>query len=134
MASKTFRILLSSTFEDSEKVPDFVASVQEESGLQDDKTDVLMLVLSEAVTNAIVHGNKENPDKKVTVDVVVKPDKIIAEITDEGEGFTPNQTHDPLDEENLLNQSGRGIFLMDELCDQIEYFKDGTQVRLTLQR
>lgn len=134
MPSKTYRLQLSSTYKESEKVPDFITSIQNKSGLSEKNTYTLMLTLSEAVTNAIVHGNREDPAKNVDIAISVYPDKIIAEITDEGDGFTPDRSHNPLDKEKLLDQSGRGLFLIEELCNRVEYLKNGTKLRLTYLR
>ncbi|MDX1640902.1 MAG: ATP-binding protein, partial [Balneolaceae bacterium] len=112
MSKQTFRLSLNSTYEDSEKVPDFVMDIQEKSQLEEDTTGNLMLLLSEAVTNAIVHGNKLDESKKVEVEVQINSEKIVSTVKDHGNGFNPEATKNPLKEENLLRDSGRGIFLI----------------------
>ncbi|HMB98970.1 MAG TPA: ATP-binding protein, partial [Balneolaceae bacterium] len=92
-------------------------------------------LLSEAVTNAIVHGNNEDPSKKVEVEINIKPDSIITTVEDEGEGYDPDQKSDnPLNEENLLKEGGRGIFLIEEISDEIEYFNEGRGIRFVIFR
>ena len=74
--------------------------------------------LNEALTNAIVHGNKENTAKFVKLDMVLIHQKcLIFKITDEGEGFKPEQIEDPTELENLEKTGGRGVFIMRKLAD-----------------
>lgn len=134
MSKQIFRLSLNSTYEESEKVPDFVTDIQEKSNLEDDTTGNLMLLLSEAVTNAIVHGNKLDESKKVEVEVQINSDTIISTVKDHGEGFNPQSTKNPLKEENLLRDSGRGIFLIREISDSVDYLEDGTKIRFALSR
>src|SRR5690625_5451804 len=101
----------------------------------DETAAKLMLLLSEAVTNAIIHGNNQIPNKKVEVFIEITPQAITSTVSDEGDGFKPEEvTHDPLDDENLLNVGGRGIFLLQELSDQIDFLDHGTKVRFVVQR
>ncbi len=134
MSKQKFRLQLNSTYEDSEKIPDFVSDIQKKSQLEDDSTGNLMLLLSEAVTNAIVHGNKLDESKKVEVVVQVKPDRIISTVKDHGEGFDPESANNPLKEENLMKESGRGIFLIKEISDSVDYLENGTKIRFSLSR
>jgi len=134
MADNTFRFVLDSTYEESERVPDFVENMQGEADLNDDETSTLMLLLSEAVTNAIKHGNQEDETKKVIVEIEVSPDSIVSTVKDEGEGFDPASTKNPLKEENLLDSTGRGVFLINELSDSSEYLDNGTKIKFTINR
>ncbi|MEX0944750.1 MAG: ATP-binding protein [Balneolaceae bacterium] len=134
MSEKVFRLKLLSTYEESEKIPDFVTKIQEECNLDESITGTLMLVLSEAVTNAIVHGNKLKSSKIANVKVQVGESQIICTVQDEGDGFTPSKQDNPIDEENLLKDSGRGIFLINELSDEVKYLNDGTKIRFKLSR
>lgn len=123
---KIYSVTLSSTFDQAETIPDFVDKIAKECSLGEDPTETFKLILSEAVTNAIVHGNEENPDKSVHVRVVIKDDSISADVKDEGAGFKPEEKKDPLKEENLLDTSGRGIFLIREFSDHLEFRENGT--------
>src|SRR5690554_4642040 len=104
MSNNTYRLLLSSNFQESEKVPAFVSEIQQKEKLNEDDTGRLMLALSEAVTNAIVHGNREDSTKEVQAEVVIHTDEIISVVKDEGKGFNPEKARDPLEEENLLKE------------------------------
>lgn len=134
MAAKTYRLSLKSNFVESEKVPDFVLDIQKDSQLDEEISSRLMLALSEAVTNAIVHGNKEDASKKVSVSVEVRPSEIISVVNDQGEGFDPDKTADPLDEENLLKPGGRGIFLIEQITDAVQFKNNGTTIEFTIHR
>lgn len=134
MSKQTFRLSLNSTYQESEKIPDFVTDIQEKSQLEDDTTGNLMLLLSEAVTNAIVHGNKLDKKKKVEVEVQINSNKIVSTVKDQGDGFEPDVANNPLKEENLLKDSGRGIFLIKEISDSMDYLDNGTTIRFSLNR
>jgi serine/threonine-protein kinase RsbW len=134
MSKQVFRLSLKSTYEESEKVPDFVSDIQKESQLNEDTTGSLMLLLSEAVTNAIVHGNKLDEKKPVDVYVEVNEESVISTVKDQGSGFDPHEAKDPLKEENLLKESGRGVFLINEISDEVEYLENGTKIRFILNR
>jgi serine/threonine-protein kinase RsbW len=134
MSKQIFRLSLNSTYKESEKVPDFVTDIQEKSQLEEDTTGNLMLLLSEAVTNAIVHGNKLDKKKKVEVEVQINSKQIVSIVKDQGDGFDPQTANDPLKEENLLKDSGRGIFLIEEISDSVDYLNNGTTIRFSINR
>lgn len=92
-------------------------------------SDDLGIVTTELVNNAIHHGNKSDPSKKVRVTFSVSSEKIIVRIKDQGEGFNPEKLKDPLAPENLLSESGRGIFLIRALMDSLDFtfHPDGTE-------
>jgi len=135
MADQLYQLSLKSTYEEAESIPEFVEGLQKETDLDEDSSGKLMLLLSEAVTNAIVHGNNEDPSKKVEVEINIKPDSIITTVEDEGEGYDPDQESDnPLNEENLLKEGGRRIYLIEEISDEIEYFNEGRGIRFVIFR
>lgn len=89
--------------------------------------------LSEALANAIIHGNKTNPEKFVDLSIYVYKNKIILHIKDMGVGFDPKTLPDPLAPENIKKRSGRGVYLMSMLVDDVKFIrhKDGMEVVLT---
>ncbi|MBD3424225.1 MAG: hypothetical protein GF417_07300 [Candidatus Latescibacteria bacterium] len=87
----------------------------------------LPMVMDEALTNAIVHGNCKNPDLKVHVRIYISSHRIIIQIEDQGQGFDFNSTADPTRSEKLYNDSGRGIFIIREIMDKVT-FKNGGRV------
>jgi len=131
---QTFTLNLFSTYEEVEKIPDFADYIRDECSLDEEIAETFKLVLSEAVTNAVVHGNREEQSKKVDVTVSVTNKSISADIIDEGEGFTPDEEKDPLNEENLLDTSGRGIFLIRQFTDYVEFKESGTHLHFELKR
>ena len=94
------------------------------------------VALSEALSNAILRGNGEDPHKAVLVRARVDREGLVLEIKDEGEGFDLEECiNDPRAPQNLLSEDGRGLFLMRALMDDVERFDDdGNVVRLTLRR
>lgn len=125
---KIYTADLSSTFEEAEKIPDFVDKIAQECSLDEGPAETFKLILSEAVTNAIIHGNREDPEKSVQVSVKVSDDSITADVKDQGSGFDPSQKKNPLDEENLLDLGGRGLLIIREFSDYMEFRDSGTMI------
>ncbi len=132
--SSTYELELKSTFSETEKVPDFVESVANRAGLKNELKEKIMLALSEAATNAIVHGNKENNKKLVSIVVDITSNWVEIQVKDEGEGFNPDDLPDPTKDENLLNPGGRGIFLIEEFADKVNYGDEGRLVIMKFKR
>ena len=107
-----------------------VTEILKETGFAEDIQEQINLAVIEAGTNAIKHGNKENPAKKATIEFTLAEDKLVIVITDEGDGFTRQEVADPLDPENLLKSSGRGLFLMEACMDSVTYEADGTIIKM----
>ncbi len=93
----------------------------------------ILIAVSEAVNNAIIHGNKLNKDKKIKIEINANNEQVDVIIHDEGEGFEPDELADPRNPENLLKDSGRGVFLIKELSDKAEFLhsENGTDVLMT---
>ncbi|MFH1837183.1 MAG: ATP-binding protein [Candidatus Omnitrophota bacterium] len=79
----------------------------------------------EALRNAMIHGNKMEADKKVTIDIKIKEESIVISVEDEGDGFDPGEVPDPTLEENLLRDRGRGVYLITNLMDKVKYEDKG---------
>ncbi len=107
-----------------------VSEILKEMNLGEDVQEQINLAVIEAGTNAIKHGNKEDLSKKATFQFVLADDKFTIVIRDEGEGFTRQEVADPLDPENLLKSSGRGLFLMEACMDSVTYEANGTIVKM----
>ena len=127
-------ITISSQLSELAKVEQISETVSDKMGFTQDEKDNLAIAITEVVGNAIVHGNKKNPDKKVFVQFHIHPDRLHVEIQDEGEGFDPDEVADPLEPANLMKESGRGIFILQNLIDTVEFefLKSGTKVHLTM--
>lgn len=94
----------------------------------------LLICTSEAVNNAMVHGNKNDPAKKVALDVDYTDSEVTISVEDEGGGFNPENLPNPLLPENLLKPSGRGILIMKSLMDSVDFkfTSHGTQTIMKL--
>ncbi len=86
--------------------------------------------LSEGIANAMRHGNKLDPAKKVRIWVEVEGDTVLFRIRDEGDGFDLSSVPDPTTPEALLRPCGRGIFLMRHYMDEVRYLADGSVLEL----
>ncbi|MFN1834537.1 ATP-binding protein [Balneola sp. MJW-20] len=121
---------LNSTYEEVEKLEGFLNDLQEKLSFDNEMYARLMLTVSEAVTNGIVHGNQLDESKKVHVKAETDDTYLYIVTEDDGDGFNPEDVPDPLAEENLLKPSGRGIFLMEEHADETNFSEDGTILTL----
>jgi len=115
-------------------VEEFVNYFAREIGIKEEKISGLILSVTEATTNAIIHGNKKNTGKKVKIDVSAEGDTLKITVKDEGIGFDPSLIPDPTKPENLLKDSGRGLYLMKVYMDDIKFniTPDGTETILVL--
>jgi len=95
-----------------------------------DKDDIFAvhLTLEEAFYNAVKHGNKMDPTKKVKIDYCVNSEKVEITITDEGTGFEPVYVDDPRSGSGLYEPGGRGLLLMNSYMDVVKYNEDGNSV------
>ena len=95
--------------------------------------DDFAIAVTELVNNAIHHGNKNDINKNVFINIRIKESNLEASIRDEGDGFNPDQIGDPLDPQNLMKESGRGIFLIKKLTDSLDYnfSQKGTEIIIT---
>lgn len=92
--------------------------------------DNILISLTEAVNNAIIHGNKTDISKLVKVNCTEKGQEVVISISDEGEGFNPKKVKDPTLAENIECCGGRGVFIMKELSDEISFLDNGRTVRM----
>lgn len=94
----------------------------------------LQVVLSEALANAIVRGNREASDKQVLLEVESRPDAVRITVTDEGDGFDPDGLPDPCAPDCLELSRGRGVFLIRKLVDEYSFNTRGNSVCMILRR
>jgi serine/threonine-protein kinase RsbW len=125
--------LLDSTLDSVDSAEALVRQTGADVGFNEDDLHDLGMAVREAMVNAVVHGNRYNLKKKVHLNLQHSVDSISVVITDEGEGFERTTLPDPLAEENLLRQSGRGLLLMEAFVDEFEMKRVpplGTQVKM----
>ncbi len=112
--------------ENLNKVHELIEKFGEENSLNEDKLHEVQLCVSEATTNAIFHANKLNPDKTVTITLTLSSDELTIVIKDQGPGFDPAKIPNPTNPENLLKDSGRGLYLMQIYSKSLEYVNTGS--------
>jgi serine/threonine-protein kinase RsbW len=129
-----FRLTMASTPKNIGRIEKFLAKISRSVPMDEIQLHKLMVSLTEAVNNAIIHGNKADPRKKVAIQCELLPGWLLIMVNDEGRGFKPEGVKNPLKKENLMRENGRGIFLMRTLMDRVEFgkIKSGYQVRLWL--
>jgi serine/threonine-protein kinase RsbW len=113
------------------EVESMIDKVSEELGLNDDHYGNILIAVTEAVNNAIIHGNKYSDLKKVRVEVKRNPNEVVFTIIDEGAGFDYLNLPDPTAPENIEKPDGRGIFLMKNLSDGVSFDSNGSKVSIT---
>ena len=107
-----------------------ILSRLKEAGFGQDDAFGVHLAIDEAVANAVKHGNKMDPCKKVTISYAVCPEKVEVSITDEGEGFDPGELPDPRHGRNLFKPNGRGVLLIHSYMDLVRYENNGRTVQM----
>ncbi len=130
--TRRYRMSMGSDPHNIHRVEDFLARVNRILRLNDERFHVVLLAVTEAVNNSIVHGNERDTKKKVFVTCLVRGKRLIIRVRDEGKGFDPAALPDPLQQDNLLRESGRGVFLMKQLMESVEYRRKGTEVEMTM--
>jgi|SRR5471030_2647764 len=125
-----YTLQLPSKMESITLVENLIEEIADKFHISEDTFANMMTCLSEAVINAIVHGNKLAPDKTVIVNADVEEKRTIWSITDEGDGFDYNNLPDPTIAENLENLTGRGVFIIKHLADQCVFNAKGNEVEL----
>ena len=131
---RTVRLEFNSAFDMLDFVQVISDHVGKAAGLDEDQLHWVSVAVRESVVNAIKHGNKNDPNKRVTVEFSPVPaegaDELVIRIEDEGEGFVPEEVADPLAPENILKSSGRGIFLINGLMDDVRFADGGRELHM----
>ena len=130
---ETTELRFASRIEAVEEAARAVAEFLSQNGVNEDVAFGIDMAVREAVTNAVLHGNKLDDTKFADVSMKLLPGAFEITVHDQGTGFNPNNIPDPTEAENILKTSGRGIFFMRNLMDQVEWTMDpkgGTIVRM----
>ncbi len=129
-------LVLASRFENIEVAERALRDLCDQAGCDGDDLYWVVTALREALANAVRHGNRSEPERKVMVDYTVDTSAVRIRVEDEGEGFDPATIPDPTDPENLLRPSGRGIFYMQQFMNHVEFGQGpngGTSVMMVKQ-
>jgi serine/threonine-protein kinase RsbW len=124
----TYSVAVKSTAEAGKEVCDKILSELRERGFSQEDIFAIHLALEEGFTNAVRHGNKMDAGKSILVDCHVDSKKVEITLTDEGEGFNPDDVPDPRTGDNLFKSSGRGLLLIRSYMDIAKYNKDGNKL------
>lgn len=126
-----YTLQLPSKLESITTVENFIDNLSEKYNFTEETYANVLTCLSEAVINAIVHGNKLDNSKKVYINLeVIQNKRLIFTIADEGSGFDYNNLPDPTSPENLENYSGRGVYIIKKLADQCIFNTLGNELEL----
>jgi serine/threonine-protein kinase RsbW len=123
-------IKIASDFQEIQRVEALVDKVCSSIGVNDDFYGNVLIAVTEAVNNAIEHGNQKRSDLLVEVGVGDSAEEFCFAIKDFGSGFDFNNLPDPTAPENILKENGRGIFLMRSLADEVVFENDGREVNI----
>ena len=120
MAKESIRveITLESSLKHVELIEGIAQTVAKQCGFGEDEVHQIFMAVHECAINAICHGNKEDLGKQVGLSLLVHPDRLEIRVRDQGESFNPTDVPDPLDQENLMKPTGRGIFLIQAFMDE----------------
>ena len=133
VTSETTELRFPSRIEAVDEAAAAVSEFMNRLGISEDVAFGIDMAAREAVTNAVVHGNKLDDAKVVEVKLSNTPESFEISVHDQGSGFNPNNVPDPTKDENILKPSGRGIFFMRNFMDEVDWSADpkgGTSVRM----
>ncbi|MES2566251.1 MAG: ATP-binding protein [Bacteroidota bacterium] len=129
--AKGEKLNITSSSDNMRLVERLVEDVCDVFNVSEDSYGNILIAVTEAVNNAIYHGNQGNPDKKIKIGFESGEKNISFSVADEGTGFDHTTLPDPTDPINLDKPNGRGVFLMKNLADKVEFNNNGQEVCLT---
>jgi serine/threonine-protein kinase RsbW len=118
--------------ESVEQVEAAVDQLARDAGLDEDQRFHMTMAVREAAINAVLHGNDRDPARPIEVSLENTGKNLVITVADHGRGFNPDNIPDPLAEENLLRTSGRGIFLIRSLMDEVRFRQLNPGTELTM--
>jgi serine/threonine-protein kinase RsbW len=137
LTEETTELVLPSRIEAVNMAASAAAEFVKRSALGEDAAFGVDMAVREAVTNAVLHGNRQDEAKAVEVGFKRLPSEIEITVRDEGEGFDPGSVPDPTAPQNIMKTSGRGILFMRTFMDEIQWSRHpegGTVVRMRKKR
>jgi serine/threonine-protein kinase RsbW len=132
MTGKRVSYTLDSTLESVNTAEQTAHRMADKAGFAEDERHRISMAVREAAVNAVLHGNAYDPQKKMRVSFENTGDALVITIADEGHGLCERDVPDPLSPDNLLKQSGRGIFLIRSFMDEVRFraLQPGTEITL----
>ena len=132
MTAQRVSYSLESSLDSVNKAEEEATKMAMKSGFDEDEAGRISMAVREATVNAVLHGNHYDPNKRVAVSFENTGSELVITIKDQGIGLEPENVPDPLAPENLLKQSGRGIFLIRAFMDEVRFRKldPGTEITL----
>lgn len=128
------RLVLSSRLDEMDSVVDTTEAFLQRHERDEDRVYTMLLLASEAITNAIEHGNALDASKEVRIDFYSRDGRIEIWVEDEGPGFRRSEVPDPLSREHLLAEGGRGIYLIEQLADEVRFEMEGRRIGMIFRR
>lgn len=133
VVTPTSKSRFSSTYDSLSQVEKLIEEICYENQVSEDHYANILVAVTEAVNNAIQHGNKFDPAKEIEIEFEKNNSYLIFRITDQGLGFDYTSIPDPTDPQNLEKINGRGVFLMRHLADQVNFLGNGRIAELCFQ-
>lgn len=124
------KIQIPSLVENIRIVESFIDNAKDQFKISDDLYANIMVAVTESVNNAIRHGNNCDKNKNVNLTLLLEDKSIKFIVEDEGDGFDFNNLPDPTAPENIEKPGGRGIFLIQNLCDEVKFLNEGRIVEM----
>jgi serine/threonine-protein kinase RsbW len=121
----SIKISIPSLIENIKIVESFIDNAREKFEINDDIYGNIMISVTECVSNAIIHGNLQDLKKQVDLELKFEEEKLKFIVSDQGEGFDIHSLPDPTSPENIEKPGGRGIFLIKNLADEVEFINEG---------
>ena len=134
MSKETYHFEINSDPNKLPLVEEFLEEISSGKNIDKTQRNNLLLAVNEAISNAMVHGNKTSSDKKVSIRVEIDETSLKVFIKDEGRGFKPEEIPDPTSPENIFRDSGRGLYIMKCCMDEVTYnfTPEGTELVLSM--
>jgi serine/threonine-protein kinase RsbW len=130
--AQLYKLSIPSSRKNINLVEEFFRTMNDKFHLPEEKLHALLVSVTEAVNNGVIHGNKNDETKYVTLSCSMKGKTLTVKVLDEGDGFKPDQVANPLHEDNLLNTGGRGVFLMKAFMQSVTYNNKGNEVTMVM--
>ena len=131
MSESPFHMALASDPANVSEVQPYIDRIVQQFNIKNDLYGNILVSVTEAVTNAIIHGNQADTSRQVFLDTKVINDTLLAfRITDQGPGFDFDHVPDPTAPSNIHDLNGRGVFLMRQLSDGVVFSDNGSTVEL----